>query len=55
MKKKVWARGRKDPTCLVRIEADIFEEAKVQAEKDGMSLKAWVSLMIRGELMKRGL
>jgi hypothetical protein len=54
MAKKLWATGRKDPTLLVRLDADIYQGAKEEAEKLKMTLKSWVSQVIRGELMKKG-
>jgi predicted HicB family RNase H-like nuclease len=50
MVKKSWAKGRKDPTCLVRVEPDIYNEAKEEAEKEKMTLKAWISMVIRNAL-----
>jgi len=48
--KKSWAKGRKDPTLLVRLDPDIYEGAKKEAEKAKMTLKAWVSQCVRKEL-----
>jgi predicted HicB family RNase H-like nuclease len=50
MSKKVWAKGRKDPTLLVRLDADVYQGAKEEAEKAKMTLKAWISEVIRGKL-----
>jgi predicted HicB family RNase H-like nuclease len=54
MSKKSWAKGRKDPTRLVRIDPDIYQGAKEEAEKSKMTLKDWVSQCVRGQLMKMG-
>lgn len=51
MAKKVWAKGRREATHLVRLEADIYQAAKDMAEKEGMTLKAWISLVIRRLLL----
>ncbi len=50
MNKKPWAKGRKDATCLVRLDPDIYEKAKEQAYKEEMSLKAWISSLVRFKL-----
>ena len=39
MAKKSWAKGRKEPTCLVRIEPDVYYAAKEESEKEKMTLK----------------
>jgi len=54
MSKKVWAKGRKDPTLLVRLDADVYQGSKEEAEKAKMTLKAWISQVIRGQLMIMG-
>jgi predicted HicB family RNase H-like nuclease len=51
MTKKVWAKGRREATHLVRLEPDIYQDAKNMAEKEGMTLKAWISLVIRRLLL----
>ena len=55
MSKKSWAKGRKDPTRLVRVDPDVYEISKQEADKDKMTLKDWVSSVIRRELIKREL
>lgn len=52
--KKSWARGRKEPTLLVRLEPDVYQGAKEEAEKAKMTMKAWISEVIRGQLMIKG-
>ena len=52
--KKSWAKGRKDPTLLVRLDPDIYAGAKEEAEKAKMTLKAWISQCVRGQLMLKG-
>ena len=54
MAKKSWAKGRKDPTLLVRLDPDIYQGAKEEADKAKMTMKAWVSMVIRGQLMILG-
>ncbi len=54
MSKFTWAKGRRKKTCLVRIDPDVYESVKEEASKDKMTLKDWVSLVLRGELMMRG-
>ncbi len=53
--KTSWAKGPRKRTCLVRLEPDVYEAAKEEARKDCMPLIAWVSLVVRGELMMREL
>jgi predicted HicB family RNase H-like nuclease len=52
--KKSWSKGRREPTLLVRLDVDVYQRAKEEAEKAKMTLKAWVSQVIRGQLMKMG-
>ncbi len=52
MAKKSWAKGRKDPTLLVRLESDVYERSKMIAEKNKMTLKSWISHIVRIELDK---
>jgi predicted HicB family RNase H-like nuclease len=51
MAKNEWAKGRKDPTLLVRLDADIHQGAKEEAKKSKMTLKAWISECIRSCLI----
>jgi predicted HicB family RNase H-like nuclease len=55
MVKTSWAKGRKEPTCLVRLDSDIHIKAKIQADKESVSLKEWVSLVVRDKLTQLGL
>jgi len=54
MIKKSWGKGRREPTLLVRLEADVYQGAKEEAEKAKMTIKAWISQVVRGQLMKEG-
>lgn len=51
MKKKLWAKGRKERTCVTRLDEDVHEESKEMAKKYRMSLKAWVSSVLRREII----
>jgi predicted HicB family RNase H-like nuclease len=54
MAKNEWAKGRKDPTLLVRLDPDVHQGAKEEAKAAKLTLKDWVSQVIRGQLMKMG-
>jgi len=54
-KKYSWAKGRKEKTYLVRLDEDIYDIMKIEAYKDKMTIKAWMSLLVRNELQKRGI
>lgn len=54
VEKKEWAKGRKAPTLLVRLDEDVHLGAKEEAKKAKMTLKSWVSETIRGHLKKGG-
>lgn len=53
MSVKPWAKGRKEPTLLVRLDADVHKYAKDIAKKDKMTLKSWISQCIRHTIEKR--
>jgi hypothetical protein len=50
--KKVWAKGRKAPTLLVRLDQDIHQAGKEEAEKCSMTFKNWVSWVVRKYLVE---
>jgi hypothetical protein len=47
MAKRSWSKGARERTHLVRIDADVYEDAKKAADKALMPLKRWVSQLIR--------
>jgi len=42
MAKNTWAKGRKEPTCLVRLDPKTHQWAKEQGEKNCVTLRDWV-------------
>jgi predicted HicB family RNase H-like nuclease len=52
MVKREWAQGRKNPTLLVRLDLDVYQGAKEEAKKSKITIKNWVSQVIREKLMK---
>jgi predicted HicB family RNase H-like nuclease len=55
MAKRSWAKGRKHPIKLVRLEPQLHFLAKEQADKDCKTLKEWVSNCVKQELEKRNI
>jgi predicted HicB family RNase H-like nuclease len=51
MAKKSWSKGRKEQSCMVRINLEIHKKAKILAESRRMSLKGWISEVLQYEII----